>query len=190
MDAINSLDLRRIHTRALSNACRIESFRCGEREIDGWVQNRARSYHDKNKAIIFCARQEDNGTILGFYDLSFTSRVVDANDRKSEGVPLIYISYFAVLRSHQGQGLGTILLMSALRRVHAVAVNVAVYGVALRSLNGRTTDFYARQGFAPRDNHQHPFMVLPVWDPYDLFGKPCEQVPVPIHATNAGTAPR
>jgi GNAT superfamily N-acetyltransferase len=162
----------------MTDACRIDLFRCGKQEIDDRVRKRARKLHEENKTKIYCAREGDNGTILGFYDLSLTSRV-ETSDNNQDVAPFVYINYLAVLRSCQGQRLGTLLLLSALRRAHFVAVNVAVYGVALRSLNERTTNFYERQGFGRRDEGRHPFMVLPVWTLYELFGKPsADRVPI------------
>ena len=43
--------------------------------------------------------------------------------------------------------IGTILLLNALERAYMVCKNVAIYGVALRSLNDRTTKLYQRYGF-------------------------------------------
>jgi GNAT superfamily N-acetyltransferase len=177
MSAINSLDLQKIHIRPLTDDCRIESFRCGEKEIDDWAKNKGKLLHTENKTKIFCAFQEENGTILGFYDLSFSSRTVPNMNSSDEsyyrgGVPFIYINYLAVLRSCQGQKLGTLLLLNALRKAHTVALNVAFYGVALKSLNDRTTVLYKRHGFAPVDDKKHTFMILPIWDLYDLFNEP------------------
>lgn len=171
------MDLQSIHIKTLTDLCRIEKFRCGEREIDQWACKKAKPLHQDNKTKIFCAREGDNGTILGFYDLSFASRAVPNLDSKDEsfyrsGVPLIYINYLAVLRSCQNQKLGTLLLLNALRKAHTVALNVAFYGVALKSLNDRTTALYRKYGFKPVDEKVHTFMILPVWDLYELFGKP------------------
>jgi hypothetical protein len=47
---------------------------------------------------------------------------------------------------------------------------VAVFGVALRSLNPKTTKFYERHGFGIRDEGLTPLMVLPVWSLNDIMG--------------------
>ena len=62
-------------------------------------------------------------------------------------LPAIYIGTLAVARHLQSNKLGTILLIDALRRAHFISQNVAVFGVALRSLNPKTTKFYERHGF-------------------------------------------
>lgn len=62
------------------------------------------------------------------------------------------------------------LLVDALKRSNTVFENVAVFGVALRSLNDRTTALYERFGFgvAP-DEGSNPLMILPIWTVVDLF---------------------
>jgi ribosomal protein S18 acetylase RimI-like enzyme len=87
---------------------------------------------------------------------------------------LIYIGYLAVLRNCQRQGLGTYLLIDALRRCFAVSSHVPFYGVGLRSLNEQTTKLYEKYGFGKKDEERNPLMILPVWSLYDLF-QPAEK---------------
>jgi ribosomal protein S18 acetylase RimI-like enzyme len=83
--------------------------------------------------------------------------------------PAIYIGTLAVSAHYQNSGLGTILLINALRRAYYVSQNVAVFGVALRSLNERTTILYEKYGFGLRESSQTPLMVLPIWSLNDLI---------------------
>ncbi len=80
-------------------------------------------------------------------------------------IPFIYIDFLAVQTQHQGQQIGTGLMVNALRRCTFIASNVAIYGVALNSLNDRTTAFYRGLHFGEKSakGMQHPLMVLPVW---------------------------
>jgi len=64
------------------------------------------------------------------------------------------------------------MLMNALQRAFFVSNHVPFYGVALRSLNQKSTAFCDRVGFVQRENAQLPLMSLPIWTIRDLFGKP------------------
>jgi ribosomal protein S18 acetylase RimI-like enzyme len=89
------------------------------------------------------------------------------------GVPLIYLQYLAVQKSCQGQGVGTFLLIDALRRAHFISSHVAFYGVGLRSLNERSTALYKKYGFAiAPEEDAFPLMILPIWTINDLFSPP------------------
>ena len=89
--------------------------------------------------------------------------------RQSPKLTVVYITYIAVVRSIQNNGLGKILLSDALRRAHDLTATIGFSGVALRSLNDDTTRFYARAGFAPIYGNQHPLMLLPIQSLIDLF---------------------
>jgi hypothetical protein len=66
-----------------------------------------------------------------------------------------------------------ILLMNALQRSYYIGQNVAVFGVALRSLNERTTKLYQKYGFGLREETKNPLMVLPIWSLNELIeGQP------------------
>lgn len=159
-----------------SRGC-LDRFNCGEREIDKWASEKAWKFHDRDRARVFVARPEGGGSALGFYSLSFStenSSKIAKKDRDSwkDGAPLVYIDYLAVLRSTQNSGLGTLLLIDALARANRVSTEVAFYGVALRSLNDRTTKLYSKYGFgiAPNED-RHPLMILPIWSVRDLFSE-------------------
>jgi GNAT superfamily N-acetyltransferase len=179
--ATPTLNFQEISIRPLDSKECLSGFACGALEIDKWVKNKAWKHHDQNRVRMFCAYSKTRRSALGFYCLSFTSEPptkLDNNYRdiyKHTGVPLIYLQYVAVNSHLQNMRLGTFLLIDALRRANLIGRNIAVYGVALRSLNTRTTDLYKKFGFSSVD--EVPLMIVPIWTIFDLF-----------KATEAGTA--
>ena len=111
---------------------------------------------------MFCGRLGANAPVISFYSLSFSALgssllFAQHGDRYPDGyAPFIYIDWLAVALSHQRNGIGRIMLMNALQRAFFVSNHVPFYGVALRSLNEKTTKFYDRMGFVQRENAQHP----------------------------------
>jgi GNAT superfamily N-acetyltransferase len=176
-----SLDLKSITISPLGAAHSLGSFACGNTDLDKFINRKAQKYHAKNRVKVFCAHPRTSPNIYGIYTL--TMRIEETNKlltAESENIsdkhfPAIYIGTLAVARHYQSHGLGTILLINALQRAYYVAQNVAVFGVALRSLNERTTKFYQKYGFGVRDQGATPLMVLPVWSLNDLFEKPTKQ---------------
>lgn len=65
------------------------------------------------------------------------------------------------------------MLFDALRKAWNIFEVLPIYGVALRSLNERTTGFYEKLAFrkAPDEDGPHPLMILPIWTIDDLFSK-------------------
>jgi hypothetical protein len=54
-----------------------------------------------------------------------------------------------------------------------------VFGVALRSLNERTTKLYQKYGFGLREKTTYPLMVLPIWSLNELIESPGGPAPRP-----------
>lgn len=175
MDATQKLDLQRISVRRLAETTPIEKFRCGNKEIDDWASGRARELNAINRARLFCGCLDDGEAVQGFYALSFeekdTGRWLSIFRPRHPKMPVIYITYIAILRSAQGQGLGSHLLIDALKRAHIISEHIGFHGVALRSLNDRTTNLYRRFGFAPIDQNANPLMLLPAQALTDLFSQ-------------------
>lgn len=176
MTAGQKLDLSQTNIEWIRSKDCLRRFNCGEREIDGWAKDKAWKFHDRGRARVFVARNDGGGT-QGFYSLSFStenSSKLDKADRDAwkDGAPLVYVDYLAVAAPVQNCGLGSVLLIDALKRAHRVSREVAFYGVALRSLNDRTTTLYMKYGFglAPDEEEaRHPLMILPIWTVEDLF---------------------
>jgi ribosomal protein S18 acetylase RimI-like enzyme len=111
----------------------------------------------------FCACPHDSCNVYGICTLSIRSEDAElllGDERVPERhFPAIYLGTLAVARHYQRSGLGTILLMNALQRCYYIAQNVAVFGVALRSLNDKTSKLYGKYGFGLRETCQQPLMV-------------------------------
>lgn len=170
------MDLKQIRISQLSSRESVRRFSCGEREIDQWATGKAAKWTEQNRTKVFVGHNEGEDKALGFYSVSFSTE--DQNklmnqqerDRYPNGFPILYIGYLAVNKLYQNCGLGTILLLDALKRAHWVSQHVAFYGVGLRSLNDRTTALYSKYGFGIAPNEErNPLMVLPIWSLNDLF---------------------
>jgi ribosomal protein S18 acetylase RimI-like enzyme len=170
-----SLDLKNIIISPLNGEHGLLHFSCGERQLDRFISKKTHKYHSTNRLKAFCAHPRDSNNVYGLYTL--TMKIEETNkllkneqDYVSDRhFPAIYIGTLAVLSRYQNSGLGTILLINALRRAYYVSQNVSVFGVALRSLNERTTKLYQRYGFGLRDDSATPLMVLPIWSLNELI---------------------
>ncbi len=55
----------------------------------------------------------------------------------------------AVAESHQGKGLGSVLVADSLQRIAHASQLMAVYAVIVHTLNDRVAEFYRQFGFIP-----------------------------------------
>ena len=168
-----ALDLARLRVRPFKDKSCLDRFDCGERDIN-YFAKKAPKWVEKNRHKVFLAHDGDAPWGLGFYSLSLM--IEDAKKIGTSqaavyevGAPLVYVDALGVRLTYQGLGMGRLLLIDALKRAHSISENVAVYGVALRSLNDRTTAFYEKHGFGRIEDKKFPLMVVPIWTLQDLF---------------------
>jgi ribosomal protein S18 acetylase RimI-like enzyme len=175
-----ALDIRCVKVHQLGDdRAPLADFCCGEAQIDGWAA-KCHDYERGHKARAFCAMQQPCALAYGFYSLSLRGEhakgMQDAflkAHNNAGTVPFVYIDNLGVQTEYQRQRLGTFLLIDALARCHRIALNVGFCGVALHSLNERTTKLYTKYDFVvakPDLRNSNPLMVLPVQKLFDLFG--------------------
>ena len=150
---IRLLDRKR-HNRA--------EFNSGSDPLDIYLKTRAGQEQRNNVAFPYVLTKDDR--ILGYYTLSATSVLTNALpqglSRKIgyELAPAVLIGRLAVDQSQQGEGLGRILLVDALRRI-VRSGDFAVTAIVVDPKDEKATYFYAHHGFEPLENEGHRMFI-------------------------------
>ena len=133
-----------------------QSFDCGESSLNEYLKKYAGQDVKRRINRVFVASPPESPCqVIGYYSLSAGSLAArDLPERLSRRlpgfpVPVVLIGRLAVDSSHQGQGLGAILLADALQRIEWAAQVVAVHAVVVDALNEDAAAFYQRFGFIP-----------------------------------------
>lgn len=142
-------------------------FDCGQPSLNEWLQLRAGQFERKDLARTFVAIRSHETAVRGYYALA-THQVryealpaEQAKGLPNIDVPVVLIGRLAVDRSAQGQGLGSLLLLDALRRVQQISNQVGIRAVEVDALDEGARRFYLRFGFMSlRDDPQH--LLLPL----------------------------
>lgn len=131
------------------------SFACGEPELDRYIQTRAAEDESRRAASIYVlveAAEPSRG--IGYYTLSMfhlrRSAVTKADRRKLPRyaeIPAVLLGRLAVDRGFRGRGLGSVLVVNALRRALDTSAAVAAAAVVVHALNEDAARFYEHQGF-------------------------------------------
>ena len=131
---------------------RREDFDCGVEALNVYLSRYARQNHEKNIARTFVAVDSDN-RVFGYYSLAsasieFESLPDDYAKRLPKyPVPAARIARLAVDRTLQGQGLGTRLLVDALKRILTVSADIGIKVVLVDAKNEAARQFYRHYGF-------------------------------------------
>lgn len=140
--------------RALDDEAGTVSFRCGEPALDEYLRRYARQDVKRGVARVFVATPlEPPSLVLGFYTLSAASitaeQLPESLRRKLPRypVPAALIGRLAVSEVAQGQGLGSILLVDACKRVAAASQTLAVAAIIVDAKSAAAAAFYRHFGF-------------------------------------------
>jgi GNAT superfamily N-acetyltransferase len=153
--------------RRLDKAHDRSAFDCGQTLLNEWLKDRAGQFDRRDLSRTFVATRPDETPVIGYYAIS-THRVVydvlpagEAKGLPRLDVPVVLIGRLAVDQSVQGQGLGALLLVDALRRSLQISEQVGIRAVEVDALDEAARNFYLKFGFRSLlDDPRHLFLPM------------------------------
>ncbi len=112
-------------------------FDCGEPELNDDLKLYAGQHGRKGQSRTFIAVEDDDNRIWGYYTLSSASiefEIVPENVPRHP-VPVVLLGRLAADREKRGQGLGSVLLADAVKRVVATSEQIGIYAMVVDALN-------------------------------------------------------
>lgn len=140
----------------LSDRHQRQGFRCGNGSLDEYLQRYASQDKKRNVSRIFVAAPAENPDMtVGYYSLSAGG--IGAESLPAEysrrlpryPVPVAILGRLAVSVDCQKQGIGSLLLVDALRRVMQASQTLAVFAVVVDAIDDRAYAYYRQFGFIP-----------------------------------------
>jgi GNAT superfamily N-acetyltransferase len=159
----------RYATVALNKTHKKEQFNCGNYVLDNYIQNIASQDVKRNLSACFVLEGKNSNKINGFYTLSSTSIFKEGIPSSlSKKLPASYahlpstlLGRLAIDKSVQGQGLGELLLIDALKRSYDVAMHsVGSLAVIVDPIDYHAYQFYLRYGFIPLPDLNKLFLPM------------------------------
>ncbi|MBX3177608.1 MAG: GNAT family N-acetyltransferase [Candidatus Hydrogenedentes bacterium] len=152
---------------ALAETHERKAFCSGIGQLDAYLHRYAGQHTRKDIGRTFVAVSAGSRRVAGYYTLSASSvafqNLPDALARQLPRYPLpaALIGKLAVDKSLQGQGLGELLLLDALKRVVGISSQLALYAVEVHAINDQAKSFYTQYGFQPfLDDDSHLFLPI------------------------------
>jgi len=158
-----------------------KGFDCGKDELNEFISQSAARHRDAgiSKTMVLPAVDKCDGKqgICSYYTLSHTEIKRDtlpatlAKKLPHYPIPVMLIAQLAVHRQTQGQGLGKITLIRALRHCLAINSHLPSYAVIVDALDEAVEAFYEQYGFEKLDQHNgRARLYLPMKTVVQLFG--------------------
>ena len=143
------------------------AFDCGQSLLNEWIKDRAGQFDRRDLSRTFIATRSNERKVVGYYAIS-SHRVafemlpdVEAKGLPRLDVPVVLIGRLAVDRSEQGQGLGSLLLVDALRRSADISEQIGIRAVEVDAMDDTARSFYLKFGFRPLlDDPRHLFLPM------------------------------
>ncbi|MFW5834367.1 MAG: GNAT family N-acetyltransferase [Pseudomonadota bacterium] len=148
------------------------AFACGFAPIDNFLKSSLSGQIKSGMVAAWMATRNDDPAVLGFYTLGAMAvrPTLGPKSWQRAGVPdipVIYLRALAVRQDQQGQGLGTALMIDAMRRCLAISDQIGAAAIVLDVLTDahvqRRWNFTTNLGFRPLhdpDNPNRAFLPL------------------------------
>ena len=129
------------------------SFNCGKSLLDDYLHKQAKQ--DVKRRLSACFILPDHNEIKGYYTLSTASverrllpqEVIKKLPPSYNDLPTILLGRLAISKAYQGQGLGEMMLMDALKRSFLTSMQVGSMAVVVDPLDPEAVKFYAKYDF-------------------------------------------
>lgn len=150
-DKNNNFQYEIIHLNKTHNK---ESFLCGIDALDNYLLTKANQDNKKNVAVTYALTLHHSHQVLGYYTLS--SLGIMPGELPIEIIkklprypilPAILLGRLAVDKTHQGNKIGKLLLIDALKRSFMISEQIGAIAVIVNAKNKTASDFYQYFGF-------------------------------------------
>lgn len=152
----------------LSAAHDRKSFECGNAWLDSYIRQHAVRNQELGYGRTYVAVEAGGAaSVDGYYTISMGAvAFASPPDALAARVPkypmpVAHLGCLAVRKGLQGQGLGRLLLVDALRRVLAATESIAARAVEVKAIDEPARDWYTAYGFLPfRDSPLHLYLPM------------------------------
>ncbi|MEX2164520.1 MAG: GNAT family N-acetyltransferase [Sulfuricaulis sp.] len=134
----------------LSEAHRLDSFRCAEPELEIWLKQRARKnqLEGASRTFVVCAGDE----VIGYYALAAGAvlhKAAPGSIRRNmpEPIPVAVLGRLAVHIEWGGQGIGAALLKDAVLRTARLSQEMGIRALLAHAIDENAKRFYLHHGF-------------------------------------------
>jgi GNAT superfamily N-acetyltransferase len=143
--------------------------------LDQWLRERARSSEGFSARTYVVCTAEEPDCVVGYFSISAAveqrNALPSAKLRRGlpAHVPLLLIGRLAVDAQWRGRGLGSALLVDALRRCLAASEIAGVRGIVAHAIDEAAVGFYERHGFILSPLGER-VMLMPIETTRSLIG--------------------
>ena len=139
----------------LNSTHKKSDFSCGMEILDTYIHKQANQDIKRKLSVCFVLAETKTDLIKGYYTLSnssIPSEHIPEQIRKKlpksyKVIPATLIGRLAIDSRFQGQGVGKLILIDALKRSFEITKTVGSFAVAVDPIDRESENFYTKYGF-------------------------------------------
>jgi len=145
------------------------AFSCGQASLDEFISRYARQNQKSGVSRTFVALRPGGRVVRGYYSIAagavaFAELPEEQRKRlplpmTRYPVPVAHLGRLAVDQSAQGKGLGSFLLIDALRRIQTAADSIGIHAIEVIATDDAAKGFYLKYGFVALQDHPHHLYI-------------------------------
>ncbi len=142
-------------SESLNSEHKKSDFSCGKEMLDNYLHKQANQDVKRKLSACFVVKEEQTELIKGYYTLSNNSiPLEDIPDNIKKKLPRSYttipttlLGRLAIDINFQGQGLGKLILIDALKRSFELSKTIGSFAVVVDPIDKDAEHFYDKYGF-------------------------------------------
>lgn len=150
-------------------------FDCGKELLNNYLKKQV-SQDIKRKLSACFVLSENGADIQGYYTLSNNSiplsQIPEPIQKKLQksynSIPTTLLGRLAIDKKYQGQGIGKILLIDALKRSYELSLEIGSFAVVVDPIDQEAERFYQKYDFIKLPDSQKMFIAMKTLQ--ELFG--------------------
>lgn len=139
----------------LNSKHRRSEFSCGKELLDIYLQKQANQDIKRKLSACFVIAENEKNIIKGYYTLSNSSISLESipeEIRKKlpqtyNAIPTTLLGRLAIDNKFQGQGIGKLILVDALKRSFTISKSIGSFAVVVDPIDQEAEKFYEKYGF-------------------------------------------
>lgn len=144
-----------------------KDFDCGYELLNNYLKKQA-GQDVKRKLSVCFVLADKNYNVKGYYTLSnnsilrenFSENIAKKFPRSYNSIPTTLLGRLAIDRNYQGQGLGKILLIDALKKSVEIARKIGSFAVVTDPIDSAAEKFYHKYGFIKLPDSKKMFIPM------------------------------
>ena len=144
-----------------------KDFDCGKELLNDYLKTQARQDVKRKLSACFVLADSETKVIQGYYTLSnnsiplssFSEQIQNKLPKSYKSIPTTLLGRLAIDKKYQGNGIGKILLIDALKRSYGISNEIGSFGIIVDPIDDDAKSFYQKYDFIELPNSGKMFIA-------------------------------